>query len=136
MEILRDRIELEYKIKSELGPMRVAYRESISESHEVELCLDKVIGGASMYAKLKIRIESTLEDYDMAEIQKRKFEGGEDVDKMFSQTQNSYSLDDDREISEFSNLAANQIFHNFETLEPVVERVKLEGNEYDTGNKR
>jgi len=29
LEILRDRIELEYKIKAELGPMRVAYRESV-----------------------------------------------------------------------------------------------------------
>lgn len=54
MEILRDRIELEYKLKAELGPMRVAYRESVGESQELELVLDKVIGGSSMYAKLKI----------------------------------------------------------------------------------
>jgi translation elongation factor EF-G len=65
---LRDRIELEYKIKAELGPMRVAYRESVGETHELELVLDKVIGGASMYAKVKLRVESTLEDYDMTEI--------------------------------------------------------------------
>ena len=29
LEILRDRIELEYGLVAELGPMRVAYRESI-----------------------------------------------------------------------------------------------------------
>lgn len=29
LEILRDRIELEYNIKAELGRMRVAYRESV-----------------------------------------------------------------------------------------------------------
>jgi elongation factor G len=30
LEILRDRIEIEYGIKSDLGKMRVAYRESIA----------------------------------------------------------------------------------------------------------
>ena len=50
--------------------MRVAYRESVGSSHEVELTLDKQVGGSSMYAKLVIRIESTLEEYDMSEIQK------------------------------------------------------------------
>jgi elongation factor G len=30
LEILRDRIEIEHGIKSDLGKMRVAYRESIS----------------------------------------------------------------------------------------------------------
>ena len=68
LEILRDRIELEYKLKAELGPMRVAYRECVGRSFELELVLDKVIGGSSMYAKVKISIESTLEDYDMTEI--------------------------------------------------------------------
>jgi len=41
LEILRDRIELEYKIKADLGPMRVAYRESIGTTNELELTLDK-----------------------------------------------------------------------------------------------
>lgn len=34
LEILRDRIEIEYGIKSDLGKMRVAYRESIASSQE------------------------------------------------------------------------------------------------------
>ena len=50
MEIMRDRIELEYGIKAELGRMRVAYRESISRSHQADLTLEKTIGGAHMYA--------------------------------------------------------------------------------------
>jgi len=41
LEILRDRIELEYGIKSELGKMRVAYRESVSKTASGELILDK-----------------------------------------------------------------------------------------------
>lgn len=41
LEILRDRIEIEYGIKAELGRMRVAYRESVSKTAEGELILDK-----------------------------------------------------------------------------------------------
>lgn len=70
MEILRDRIEIEYKLKAELGPMRVAYRESVGKTNDLEVMLDKQVGGSSMYAKLHIRIESTLEEYDMSELQK------------------------------------------------------------------
>ena len=68
LEILRDRIELEYGLVAELGPMRVAYRESIGQDKEMELVLDKKIGQQSMYAMLKVRIESTLEDVDITEL--------------------------------------------------------------------
>lgn len=74
LEILRDRIEIEYGIKSELGRMRVAYRESVAESFEKELELTKTIGGAHMFAKLHLRIESTIEDNDVAELQRQRFE--------------------------------------------------------------
>jgi elongation factor G len=65
LEILRDRIELEYGIKAELGPMRVAYRESINASTEETLVLDKKVGGSSLFAELTVRVESTLGEYDM-----------------------------------------------------------------------
>lgn len=70
LEILRDRIELEYGIEAELGPMRVAYRESIGGTAEETLVLDKKIGGSSLFAELTIRVESTIEDFDMQAIQK------------------------------------------------------------------
>ena len=44
--------------------MRVAYRESLSKIASGELELDKVIGGHNLYAKLKIQVESTLDDFD------------------------------------------------------------------------
>ena len=116
--------------------MRVAYRESIGSSPELEICLDKLIGGSSMYAKLLIRLESTLEDYDMTDIQKRRFESGEGGEA-FQMSETSFNLaTNDNKTAEFSNLAANQIVFDFEKLAPVSERIKLEGNEYDTGNKR
>lgn len=40
----------------------------MGKTHELEFVLDKQVGGASMYAKLVIRIESTIEEYDMSEI--------------------------------------------------------------------
>ena len=43
LEILRDRIFLEYGIKSELGKMRVAYRESAGKTAEAEIVLEKQI---------------------------------------------------------------------------------------------
>jgi len=48
--------------------MRVAYRESIGQDRELDLVLDKKMGAQSMFAKLKIRIESTLEEFDMTEM--------------------------------------------------------------------
>lgn len=54
LEILRDRIEIEYGIKAELGKMRVAYRESVGKTVESELILERQIGGHNLYAKLKL----------------------------------------------------------------------------------
>ena len=68
LEVLRDRIEIEFGIKAELGRMRVAYRESVAELGEHELELAKTLGGAHMYAKLTISIESTLDEIDITEI--------------------------------------------------------------------
>lgn len=50
LEILRDRIEIENGIKSELGRMRVAYRETIGRAVEDTLTIEKIIGGHNMYA--------------------------------------------------------------------------------------
>ena len=54
LEVLRDRIEIEFGIKATLGRMRVAYRESVSETSSKTAEFEKQIGGAHMYCKLKI----------------------------------------------------------------------------------
>ena len=48
--------------------MRVAYRESVTVSNQDTLELEKTIGGAHMYANMKIKIESTIEELDVAEL--------------------------------------------------------------------
>ena len=117
LEILRDRIELEYGIKAELGRMRVAYRESIIDAAEEEVELEKTIGGAHMYCKLKIRVESTLGDVDVTEMQRDQFAAEDGT-------------------GDLTGLSENQVLFDFEDLEPVVERVKLEGDEYEKSKRR
>jgi len=68
LEILRDRIEIEYGIKADLGKMRVAYRESVGKPVSGELVLEKQIAGTNMYAKVAMQVESTLDDFDMHDI--------------------------------------------------------------------
>jgi len=74
LEILRDRIFIEYGIRAELGRMRVAYRESVGKTAEAELVLEKLINGQNMYAKVRMQVETTLDDFDVQLIQKKKFE--------------------------------------------------------------
>ena len=74
LEVLRDRIQLEYGINATLGKMRVAYRESIGASQEKEVEFEKTIGGAHMYCKLRIAVESMIEEVDMSEVQRARFE--------------------------------------------------------------
>ena len=47
----------------------------------MELVLDQKLGDANLYAKLKIRIESTLEDIDITEMQKQSLEAHTPPDK-------------------------------------------------------
>ena len=68
LEILRDRIEIEYGIRTELGTMRVAYRESVGESHEEEMTLEKKIGKLACFAQLTLKIETTLDEVDVSEL--------------------------------------------------------------------
>ncbi len=93
LEILRDRIQIEYGIKAELGKMRVAYRESVGKTTEGELTLEKQIGGTNMYAKLKLQIESTIDDFDMQDIQKKRFESmDEDASDAYQLSSQSFNL--------------------------------------------
>ena len=60
--------------------MRVAYRESISEDTEKEMEFEKTIGGAHMYCKLKIRIESTIDEVAI-DLIRRLVDIGIDINK-------------------------------------------------------
>lgn len=74
LEILRDRIEIDYGLKTELGKMRVAFRESFSETVTHEMELDQVIGSQKMYAKLKLTIEPVELNTELLQELKEKFD--------------------------------------------------------------
>jgi hypothetical protein len=85
---------------------------------------EKTIGGAHMYCKLKIRIESTIDEVDIAEVQREKFESlQQDV------IENDGVIEDQIDLNT-NSLGNNSILFDFEDLEPVSERIKLEGDEY------
>ena len=42
--------------------------------------LEKQINGQNMYAKIRLQIETTLDDFDVQQIQKKKFEALEQID--------------------------------------------------------
>ena len=68
--------------------MRVAYRESVGEPRELDLKLEKAVGGHSLFVSLKMRIESTLDEVDATQLQKERFEQGDD----FEMTKSSFNI--------------------------------------------
>ena len=75
--------------------MRVAYRESVGKPVQGELVLEKQMGGTNLYAKLSLQIESTLDDFDMQDIQKKKFESIEsttDASDAYELSSQSFNL--------------------------------------------
>lgn len=47
----------------------------------------------------------------------------------------SFGLDNET-LTDTSSLSENLVIHEYEKLEPVSERIKLDGSEYLTGNRR
>lgn len=54
LEVSRDRIETEYKIRSLLGPLQISYRETVQNSASEELQVSKLINGIT--SKMSVRI--------------------------------------------------------------------------------
>ncbi len=94
-----------------------------------------------MYAKVSLQIETTIDDFDMQEIQKKKFESLESSDDgtdAYNLSSSSFNLEENsmsglNSSEDSQNLfSANQITRDYESLQPVQERIKLEGDEYES----
>ena len=124
LEILRDRIEIDYGLKTELGKMRVAFRESFSETVTHEMELDQVIGSQKMYAKLKLTIEPVELNTELLRELKEKFDNNMKTQEApafdISQTQSQQNEVDKNE---------NDIIFSFQDLKPFSEKVKLENDD-------
>ena len=52
LEIIKERIVREYKIDVELGPLQIAYRETLGGAARCELATDRKIGGTRQQCKV------------------------------------------------------------------------------------
>lgn len=57
LEIIVDRMRREFKVEANVGAPQVAYRETITQSYEVDYTHKKQSGGAGQFARVKILFE-------------------------------------------------------------------------------
>ena len=57
LEIIVDRMRREFKVEANIGKPKVAYREAITKSYEIDYTHKKQSGGAGQFAKVKIIFE-------------------------------------------------------------------------------
>ncbi len=57
LEILVDRMKREFKVEANVGAPQVAYRETISNTYDVDYTHKKQSGGAGQFARVKIKFE-------------------------------------------------------------------------------
>ena len=57
LEILVDRMKREFKVEANIGQPQVAYRETITQSNEIDYTHKKQTGGSGQFARVKFRFE-------------------------------------------------------------------------------
>jgi elongation factor G len=62
LEIIIDRMQREFKVEANIGQPKVAYRETITRSYEIDYTHKKQSGGAGQFARVKINFEPLAED--------------------------------------------------------------------------
>ena len=59
LDILVDRLKREFKVEANIGAPQVAYRETITKSHELDYTHKKQSGGTGQFARVKLVLEPT-----------------------------------------------------------------------------
>jgi elongation factor G len=59
LDILVDRLRREFKVDANIGQPQVAYRETISQPHEIDYTHKKQTGGSGQFARVKLQIAPT-----------------------------------------------------------------------------
>ena len=116
LEILRDRIHIDYGLNSELGPMRVAYRESVSGKIQHKQVLEKIMGGKHLFAEVILSIEGVEpnEKTTNRDDEKHEYQVGNLSEKT--------TEDSSTKLSEVQS--SNEISKDYLKLEKRVERRK------------
>jgi elongation factor G len=94
LEVIRDRIELEYGINSVLGKMKVSFRESIRASNRFKHKTEKLFNGNRIYLELDILVYPVENNLDLESVG--------DLDKILyeKEMENSNNLQTIEEIDE------------------------------------
>ena len=66
LDIIVDRLRREFKVEANVGAPQVAYRETITQGHEVDYTHKKQSGGSGQFARVKILFEPNPEGEDFA----------------------------------------------------------------------
>ncbi|WP_075996183.1 elongation factor G [Salaquimonas pukyongi] len=66
LDILVDRMKREFKVEANIGAPQVAYRETITQAHEVDYTHKKQSGGSGQFARVKILFEPNPDGEDFA----------------------------------------------------------------------
>ncbi len=59
LDILVDRMKREFKVEANIGAPQVAYRETISQSADIDYTHKKQTGGTGQFARIKLTITPT-----------------------------------------------------------------------------
>ena len=116
LEILRDRIKIDYGIEAELGNMRVAYRESVNSKKTFNFKLEKTMGRNQYYAEITLSIEP---DGTAEQIQNIENEDDLEIQNLSNMTQKDSS-------TEYSTEGYNKISYDYLNLDKFIERTKIE----------
>ena len=62
LDIIKDRIKREFKVDPYLGPLRIAYRETLQrDMNDCSVNVDKHLGGSKHYVEISLNLRRTLE---------------------------------------------------------------------------
>ncbi|CAG5121381.1 unnamed protein product [Candidula unifasciata] len=68
LDIIKSRLEKEYKLEVELGPLQIAYRETILDDVEVTETLERDLGGNRQFVHMRLSLHPDLEDRDFKHV--------------------------------------------------------------------
>lgn len=68
LEVIHERLRSEYKVEADLGPLQIAYRETISAPHREAYTLDRVIGERRHVVTIALSVQPHVEAHAQKQI--------------------------------------------------------------------
>ncbi|CAL1527519.1 unnamed protein product [Lymnaea stagnalis] len=68
LDIIKSRLEKEYGLDVDLGPLQIAYRETITSHAEVTEVLDKELGGRHQFVHIKLSLHPNIEQREFKHV--------------------------------------------------------------------